>query len=101
MEDGFMEGNPIVELIDEDGKTVRFEHVYTVPHEGDEYVLLSPIDDVDGVGEDEVIIMRIEPGEEDDAYVGIEDEALLETVFEKYLELAEADEETDEANEDE
>ncbi len=23
--------NPIVELIDEDGQTVRFEHVYTVP----------------------------------------------------------------------
>ncbi len=101
MEEGFMEGNAIVELIDEDGKTVRFEHVYTVPFEGDEYVLLSPIDDVDGIGEDEVMIMRIEPGDEDDAYVGIEDEELLEKIFEKYLELAEADDEADEAFEDE
>lgn len=88
----FMEsGNPIVELIDEDGKLVRFEHIYTVPYEQDEYVLLLPVDEVEGVGEDEVIIMRIEPGDEEDAYVGIDDDELLEKVFEKYLELAEED----------
>ena len=96
-----MNGNPIVELIDEDGNEVRFEHVYTVPYENDEYVLLSPVDQVEGVGEDEVVIMRIEPGEDEDAYVGIEDDDLLEKVFEKYLELAEADEAEDEAFEDE
>lgn len=102
MEDNEMRsGNAIVELIDEDGNEVRFEHVYTVPYEGDEYVLLSPVDQVEGVAEDEVVIMRIEPGEDEDAYVGIEDDDLLEKVFEKYLELAEADEEADEAFEDE
>ena len=102
MEDNeMMNGNPIVELIDEEGNEVRFEHVYTVPYEGDEYVLLSPVDQVEGVGEDEVVIMRIEPGEDEDAYVGIEDDELLEKVFEKYLDLAEADEADDEAFEDE
>ena len=102
MDEGYMEnGNMIVELVDEDGNDVRFEHIYTVEHEGEEYVLLVPIDDVEGIAEDEMVIMRIEPDEENDAYVGIEDEALLETIFEKYLELAEADEENDEAFEDE
>ena len=93
-------GNPIVELIDEDGRTVRFEHVFTVPYEGDEYVLLSPVDPVEGVAEDEVVIMRIEPGEDEDAYVGVEDDQLLDAVFEKYLDLAEVQEEVDEAFED-
>ena len=101
MQDGFIEGNPVVELMDEEGKSVRFEHVYTVPYENNEYVLLSPLDEVEGVAEDEVLILRIEPGEDEDQYVGIEDEELLERIFEKYLEMAEASEEADEEFEDE
>ena len=92
-------GNPIVELIDEDGRTVRFEHVFTVPYQDDEYVILAPIDPVEGVAEDEAVILRIEPGEDEDAYVGVEDEELLDAVFEKYLELAEDLEEMDEEEE--
>lgn len=92
--------NPIVELIDEDGRTVRFEHVCTVPYEGDEYVLLSPLDEVEGVEDDEVVILRIEPGEDEDAYVGIEDEELLDAVFDQYMKMAEEEDE-DEEDEDE
>lgn len=102
MEDNRMEnGNEIVELIDEDGKTVRFEHLMTVEYEGDKYVLLVPIDQVEDVDEDEVIILRIEESEDgEDAYVGVEDEELLEKVFERYLEIAEADEDALEEDED-
>jgi len=102
MEDNRMEsGNEIVELLDEDGKSVRFEHLMTVEYEGDPYVLLVPIDEVEDVDEDEVIILRIETGENgEDAYVGIEDEDLLEKIFERYLEIAEADEEALEEEED-
>ncbi len=102
MEDNRMEsGNEIIELIDENGKPVRFEHLMTVEYEGDPYVLLVPIDDVEDVDEDEVIILRIEKGDDgEDAYVGIEDEELLEKVFERYLEIAEADEDALEEEED-
>jgi uncharacterized protein YrzB (UPF0473 family) len=102
MEDNRMEnGNEIVELIDEEGKTVRFEHLMTVEHEGEKYVLLVTIDEVEDLDEDEVIILRIEEDENgDDAYVGVEDELLLETVFARYLEIAEADEQELEAEED-
>ena len=100
--DGRMEnGGNIIELVDEDEKTVRFEHLMTVEYEGDSYVLLSPIDEVEGLGEDEVVILKIEEGEENDTYVGVEDEELLEKVFERYLEIAEADEDELEADEDE
>lgn len=102
MEDNRMEsGNEIIELLDEDGKSVRFEHLMTVEYEGDPYVLLVPIDEVEDVDEDEVIILRIETGKDgEDAYVGIEDEELLEKIFERYLEIAEADEEALEEEED-
>lgn len=102
MEDNRMEsGNEIIELLDEDGKPVRFEHLMTVEYEGDPYVLLVPIDEVEDVDEDEVIILRIETGDDgEDTYVGVEDEELLEKIFERYLEIAEADEDADEENED-
>jgi uncharacterized protein YrzB (UPF0473 family) len=102
MDDNTMEsGNEIIELLDEDGKSVRFEHLMTVEYEGNPYVLLVPIDEVEDVDEDEVIILRIEEGEDgEDAYVGIEDEDMLEKIFEKYLEIAEADEEALEEEED-
>ena len=65
----------------------------TLEHEGEEYVLLVPVDPIEDVGEDEVIILRIDKDDDgEDVYVGIEDEALLKVIFEKYLELAEADE---------
>lgn len=86
-------GNPVVELVDEDGVTVRFEHVATVPFKGDEYVLLSPIDPVDDIEDDEVIIMRIEPGEAEDSYISVDDEAVLEEVFNLYLEMDEDEDE--------
>ena len=91
-----MEPENVVELVDENDNVVRFEHLMTVEHEGDAYALLVPIDPVDEVGEDEVVILRIEEGEDgDDTYVGVEDDALLEAVFEKYLEIAEDDDELD------
>lgn len=97
-----MEPNRIVELFDENEQAVRFEHLMTIEHEGDAYVLLVPLDDMEDVDEDEVVILRIEPGADgDDQYIGVEDEDLLETIFEKYLEIAEADEAIDEAFEDE
>lgn len=90
--DGMMEsGNNIIELVDENEKTVRFEHLMTVEYEGDAYVLLSPIDEIEDVEDDEVVILKIEEGEDDDTYVGVEDEELLEKVFERYLEIVEED----------
>lgn len=101
--DAFMESDNIVELVDDEGKPVKFEHLMTLEFEGGNYVLLAPIDDVEGIGEDEVVILKIEDGdsEDEDVYVGVEDEELLERIFEKYLEIAEADEDELEAEEDE
>lgn len=101
-EDNRMDMENIVELVDENGKDVRFEHLMTVEYEGDAYVLLAPVDEIEDIGEDEVIILKIEEGDDDDdTYVGVEDEELLEKVFARYLEIAEADELDDMSDEEE
>ena len=89
-----MEREDIVELVDEDGNAVRFEHLMTLEHNGKPYICLVPLDPMEDVGEDELVILRIETDEEgNDVYATVEDDAELDEVFEKYLEIAEADDE--------
>ena len=84
----------IVELVDDDGNEVRFEHLMTLEHKGNVYICLAPAEPMEDVAEDELVIMRIQQDEEgNDFYATIESEEELNEVFEKYLEIAEADDE--------
>ncbi len=89
-----MEQENIVELFDEDGNTLKFEHIMTLEYKGNAYICLAPAEPMEDVGEDEMVIMRVGTDEEsgEDIYETIEDEAELDAVFEEYLRIAEADE---------
>ena len=89
-----MEREDIVQLVDEDGNEVEFEHLMTLEHNGNAYICLVPVEPMEDVAEDELVILRIETDDEgNDVYATVEDDAELDAVFEKYLEIAEADEE--------
>ena len=89
-----MEREDIVQLVDEDGNEVEFEHLMTLEHNGNAYICLVPVEPMEDVAEDDLVILRIETDDEgNDVYATVEDDAELDAVFEKYLEIAEADEE--------
>lgn len=99
-----MEDNHIIELVDENGETVSFEHLATIEHEGGYYIALMLLDEDHHEDDDEgeVVIMKIEEDENgQECYVYVEDEALQQTVFEKFLELMDEEEEDDDAGDDE
>jgi len=75
-----------VELVDENGKTAQFEHLMTLEYEGADYIVLYPLDDVEGVNEDEVMIMRIDSSGEEDMYLPVEDDETLNEIFAVFLE---------------
>lgn len=82
--------NNIIELVDENGETVQFDHLATLEHEGEYYIALMVLDEDHHQEDDEgeVVIMKIakdEGGEE--CYEYVEDEDLQEAVFEKFLQL--------------
>lgn len=84
-----MENDNIIVLTDEDGMDVEFEFCASIMYEGDEYVVLLPTEDDDG----EVVILQVMEGEnadEDDeaTYVGVDDEEVLQAVFELFKEQA-------------
>ena len=88
----------IVELVDDEtGETVVFEHLATLEHEGDMYIALMLPENVESDDDEgEVIIMKIDQDEDgNECYVSVEDDALQEAVFEKFLALMEEDDADD------
>ena len=93
-ENNSMEMDNIIELVDENDNPIRFEHIMTVQYEGEDYILLAPVDPTEDMEEDEVLVLKIDNDENgDEIYVSVEDDDLVQKVFEKYLEIVESDEE--------
>ena len=77
----------IVVLNDEDGNEVEFEFLDLIQYEGEDYVVLLPTED-DGEDAGEVVILKLEDteSEEEESYVSVEDEEVLNKVFEIFKE---------------
>ncbi len=70
------EETSILTLTDENGQDVDFEYLDCIEYQGTEYLVLMP------EGEDEIVIMEVEPvDEENENYLAVEDEAVLDAVY--------------------
>ena len=78
-----------VTLLDESGKEVQFDHLMTFFNEQEKYIALMPLDEVENVEEGEVVLLHIVSKDGEDVYETIENEVLLEEVFDTFLELFE------------
>ncbi|WP_010251637.1 DUF1292 domain-containing protein [Acetivibrio cellulolyticus] len=79
------ERDDIVILVDENGEEVEFEHLDTIELNGNEYVVLLPVDmSEEEKAIDEVVILKIEHGEEEDSFVSVDDDDELDAVFEEF-----------------
>ena len=89
------ENNNLVQLQDENGNDVNFEHLMTVEYEGSYYVVLEATEDTDDCKEGEAIILKIIRDEEsgDDVYATIEDEEEFNAVFDKVMAIMEEEDE--------
>ena len=80
----------IIELVDDEGTVVKFRLLDVTECKGEKYTLLLAAEPNDDVEEDEVVIFRL--NEEEETLEPIEDEALLEEVFEFYQSETEGEE---------
>ena len=68
----------ILTLSDENGEDIRFEYLDCIQYEGKEYLILMP----EGEENNEIVILEIQPvDEENENYVSVEDEAILDAVY--------------------
>jgi len=77
----------VIVLNDEDGNEVNFEFLDLVELDGEEYVILLPTDSEEEEP-GEVVILQVEDtdSEEEESYVSVEDEEVLNKVFEMFKE---------------
>ena len=72
----------IITLEDDLGNEKDFEFLDVVEYEGDEYIILLPAEEEEGEDPNEVMILKIESiDDENENYVGIDDEEVLQKVF--------------------
>ncbi len=68
----------ILTLTDEHGNTTDFEYLDVVEYQGIEFLILMPADQEST----EIVILQIEPvDEENENYLAVEDEAVLNDVY--------------------
>ena len=72
------EEDSILTLTDENGVDAQFEYMDCIEYQGTEYLVLMPLE-----GEEaEIVILAVEPvDEENENYLAVEDEAVLDAVY--------------------
>ena len=74
----YEEETSILTLTDENGADVEFEYLDCIEYMGKEYLVLMPVESESA----EIVILEVEPvDEENENYLAVEDEAVLEGVY--------------------
>ena len=85
-----MEGEEIDNIVilnDEEGNEVQFEFLDLIEYDGEEYVILLPVEEEVSEEPGEVVILKLEnTSDEEESYVSVDDENVLNNVFEIFKE---------------
>ena len=79
----------LIPLIDEDGNEVNFEFLDLIEYDSEQYAILLPVEEEDEESAGEVVILKVEDSdenEEGETYVSVDDEDILNKVFELFKE---------------
>ncbi len=88
----------IVELTTDDGKKLKFYFVGTIEYKGKNYSAFEPAEQIDGIEDDDLVIFELNGDDEETCdLLPIEDEKLLDEVFEEFCRVLEEDELAEEA----
>lgn len=88
----------IVVLTGDDGKKMKFYFVGTIEYKGKTYSAFEPAEEIDGIEEDDLIIFELSGDDEETAeLLPVDDESLLDEVFNEFCRVMEEDELAEEA----
>ena len=79
----YEEEENILSLTDENGEEVEFEYLDCIEFQGKEYLVLIPCESEEA----EIVILEVEPvDEETENYLSVQDEGILNAVYEIFKE---------------
>ena len=89
--------NDAIILLNEKGEEILFEQIALIPLLQKVYVILKPVQPMEGVGEDEGLVFSIEQNENNEEYLALTvDEDIIDSVFKVYDQLVAAEYEDEE-----
>ena len=92
----------IIEMVDENGEKVEFEHLLTFEYGEQFYVALLPVTPMEDFEDGEVLIMRLEEDGDEDVFTAVESEEELEGAWNAFCEIYDEEfEDEDEEDEEE
>lgn len=77
----------LIEMQDEDGNVLKFEHLLTFEVDEEFYVAFTPVEKMDEFDVGEVLIMRIREDDDGDVYLPIETEQELDELWTIFQQL--------------
>lgn len=87
----------IVELTADDGRKLKFYFVGTIEYKGKNYSAFEPAEEIEGISEDDLIIFELSGDDEETAeLLPIEDEKLLDEVFDEFCKALDEEEDFEE-----
>ena len=90
------ENDDPISLFDENDNEIKFEQVAIIPENEKIYAILKPIDEMEGVEDDEAIVFVVDQDEEGNSVLIVEkDEPTAIKVFDKYYQLLDEAEEAE------
>jgi len=81
----------VIVLTDDEGNELECEYLDTVNYKDKNYVVLYPLDQDEEDG-DVIIFELVEADDGSEEYITVDDEALLDEVFEEYMRITELEE---------
>ena len=96
----YVEDEDLIDLVDDNGRHLKFFHVGSTQFLNKWYAFFMPAEDIEGVDESTVVIFEVikdDKGEE--ALIPVDDELILEQVYEKFCREMEEDADSAEAEE--
>ena len=80
-----------IKLYNEENEEVEFEQIALVPIDERIYAILKPAATMEGVADDEALVFGIEEIDDKDCLVIVEDDTIVDKVFEEYYKMLKAE----------
>ena len=74
-----------ITLVNDKGQLIKLDQIAIIPLKDQLYAILKPITKVEGVGEDEALVFRVDV--EEDTIEIVNDFKLVDKVFDRYYDL--------------
>lgn len=78
-------------LYNEEGNAIEFEQIALVPLGDANFAILRPLIDDEDLAEDEALVFAIEDVDGEEALVIVEDDEVVDAVFEEYYDMLRAE----------